>query len=95
MMESTNVTSVGHHIATVKAGTLTSRHTEDAHLADYVAKCSVEWLYSICIYYRCMAFRLLNLEALDLVTDKAATEVTYEKKEDFEVEIFHSFCVRQ
>lgn len=75
-MESTNVTSVGHHIVTVKAGTLTSRHTEGAHRADYVAKCSVEWLYSICICYRCMAFRLLNHEALDLVTDKVVTEVT-------------------
>lgn len=80
MMESTNVTSVGHHIATVKAGTLTSRHTEDAHRADYVAKCSVEWLYSICICYRCMAFRLLNHEALDLVTGKAVTEVTVTRK---------------
>lgn len=94
-MESTSVTSVGHHIATVKAGTLTSRHTEGAHRADYVAKCSVEWLYSICICYRCMAFRLLNREALDLVTDKAVTEVTYAKEEDFDVEIFNSFCVRQ
>jgi len=79
-MENTDVTSVGHHIATVKAGTLTSRHTEGARHADYVAKCSVEWRYSICIYYRCMAFRLLNHGALDLVTDKAVTEVTVMQK---------------
>lgn len=91
-MESTNVTSVGHHIATVKAGTPTSRHTEGAHHADYVAKCSVEWPYSICISYRCMAFRLLNREALDLVTHKAVTKMTVMRKkeeEDFEFEIFY------
>jgi hypothetical protein len=88
MMESTNVTSVGHHIVTVRAGTLTSRHTEGAHHADYVAKCSVEWLYSICIYYRCMAFRPLNPEALDLATDKAATEVTVMRKKTLELKYF-------
>lgn len=80
MVESKNVTTVGHHIATVKAGTLTSRHTKGAHLVDHVAKCSVEWLYSICICYSCMAFRLLNHEAFDLVTDKAVTEVTLMRK---------------
>jgi hypothetical protein len=68
MMESTYVMSVEHLIVTVKAGTLTSKRTEDAHRADYVAKFSVEWLFLICICYRCMAFGLLNVEALDLVT---------------------------
>jgi hypothetical protein len=70
MMEITNVTSVEHRIATGRAGPPTSRHIEDAHHADYVAKCSVEWLFSIHICYRCMGFRLLNLEALEMVTDK-------------------------
>jgi hypothetical protein len=70
MMESTNVTSVEHLIATVRAGPPTSRHTKDAHLADYVAKCSVEWLFSIHICYRCMAFRPLNREDHDVITDQ-------------------------
>jgi hypothetical protein len=67
VMDSTNVISVEHLIAIVKAGTLTSRHTEDVHHAYYVAKYSVAFLFSIHTCYRCMAFGLLNLEVLGLM----------------------------
>jgi hypothetical protein len=72
-MDSTNVISVAHLIAIVKVGTLTSRHTEDVHHAYYVAKYSVEFLFSIHICYRCMAFGLINLEVLGLMI--AVTEI--------------------